>query len=201
MALNLVLPDPTESDDAPSASDMSWARPIRSLQLDPSGGIGFGGIAMPAAAAIRVMRYGQPLTRIKALTDALSWLEQRIPSFMQKIGDQYNINLTSRTMPTSYGAIWPQVNPIPMVIDAGAVKTGAPQEAAPWILHELLHLPVREMSSGNAAKLGLLARPRLPLQDLQEIAAHPETYGGRDLADEVIVRMMQNNIARRRLGL
>lgn len=162
----------------------------------------------PLPGIVMAGRYGVPVAQSKALEQALSFLRQRIPSFMNAV-DKYAVrvvpgapNMGRRKLAgrvPEVASTWPMIEKSggPALVKIHPNELGK-EELPQTIFHELAHLLATKWPNRLLKPMADKARQTIPQEAYETVVGRPY-YRGNDLLEELAIRMMESNVARKRL--
>ena len=213
-----MLETPPGYNDIPSWLPQSLHGAYRTLndplvQMTPMAGVSS---ALPVG--LRVMRTSGTQPQRQMLEQVVSFLDQKVPRLTDMIRGNFDarISVGSPKLDAvghshfASGIGKPIVTSSPIIpknppflnvkIHPDELVAGNTPEIASTMVHEFLHPKV----SGIRPELlrRMLPKAQESLSKVPEAMPHPEWYKpGRELMEELAVRMMEQNIARKKLGL
>lgn len=180
------------------------------VQMSPMAGVSS---ALPVG--LRVMRTSGTAPQRQMLEQVVSFLDQKVPRLTDMIRNNFDarINVGSPRLDAQGWSKFPAgkaiVTSSPMIpknppflnvkIHPNELVPGNTPEIASTMVHEFLHPKVGGIRSELLRKM--LPKAQESLSKIPEAMPHPEWYKpGREMMEELVVRMMEQNISRKKLG-
>lgn len=220
-----MLETPPGYNDVPSWLPESLQGAYRTLndplvQMSP-----VAGVTGSLPTGIRVMRTSGTLPQRQLLDNVLSFIQSKVPSLTRMIGENFDarINVASPRLDALGYAKYPRsqaittsspiapTNPpfLNIKIHPKEVVPENTPELAKTLIHEFLHPKMDKVRPELLSRIAPKAMETLLAPSptgMRGVAArvnptpNPAWYQGRELLEELAVRMMEQNIAKKKLG-
>ena len=161
---------------------------------DPFGGLGgVGGGGAAGAAGFRVLRGTAPVEQVRLLERAVQLALERLGP----LGQQLRFPVLFRPASPKLKAKAETVFALgkgegPSMVSVRPDRLRMPEEAARDVYHELAHIPVERIPLRALRSQGDEAIRELPTEVLKRISGLPNDYAGKNLLEELVVRLLEH---------